>query len=171
MVSLEVNAQSLINSKEAFGQNGPQGQQKQVYDVLSSAPLSFNTLCNRTGMSVSDMATTLTMLELSQQAQRLPGDRYVLRVPKEMASASPYVTTLQTTKLVGDFINFVRSKFHGISRKYVQHYLAKHWCQVAKSRWRNGALLQACIEHGAIRHEQILAYVSPLMVKTLPEPT
>lgn len=157
-------------AKEISSESRLEGREKEIYDLLSKEPVSFDSLCNLTEMSISEISSTLTMLEITGVAERLPGDRYVRKIFVKNSSKSLCEDTVQITKLVSDFINFVRSRFHGISRKYLQLYLAVHWCYMARSRWCKGSLLQACLDFGYISHDQSLAYVSPLIVKISPEP-
>jgi hypothetical protein len=63
------------------------------------------------------------------------------------------------------FIDFICTYLHGISRKYVQIHLASFWCYKDRKRWGSGAVLKACFQSHGIDDEEILAYVSPPMVK------
>jgi len=58
----------------------------------------------------------------------------------------------------------IKENFHGISRKYLQPYLAMYWCVDNRRRWSFRALLQACGKHGALPAAKIEEYVTPLTV-------
>lgn len=169
----DMDVDSLIgaHTRVSMIENNLAGQEKEIYDVLSEEPILFDDLCKATGMSVSDISATLTLLEIAGATERLPGDRYVRFISNKSVSKPFAGSRLQSKMAVSDFINFVCAGFHGISRKYVQLYLALYWCHMARTRWCNGSLLQACLQFGRISHDQILAYVSPLIVKSSLEQT
>lgn len=58
-------------------------------------------------------------------------------------------------------IAYIRTYFHGVSRKCLQLYLASFWCHFDRVRWSQGAILLACLEHPPISYESIVQYVSP----------
>jgi hypothetical protein len=62
-------------------------------------------------------------------------------------------------------IAYIRTYFQGVSRKFLQLYLASFWCHFDRVRWTPGAILLACIEHPPISYEAIVNYVSPPAVK------
>ena len=70
--------------------------------------------------------------------------------------------------VIEDFIGFIRVDYHGISRKYVQNYLAAYWCYKDRIYWPVGALLKACLKYRSISSNEIIDYVSPSIVKLLP---
>lgn len=156
-------------TEETTIENLLKGREKEVYRHLSKEPILFDALCGLTKMSVSELSSTLTMLELAGAIERLPGDQYVRYICKQIGKKYFGGTTSQSAKAVSDFINFVRARFHGISRKYLQLYLALHWCSVARTQWCNSSLLKACLEFGPISYNQILSYVSPLIVQGSPQ--
>lgn len=165
---LDSNTESIIETDTAkfTTENKLAAPEKTIYDLLSKEPMSFDTLCKITELSVSEISAALTMLEIVGAAKRLPGDQYVRCTSKESVRKTPGVCSFQNSEDVSDIINFIRSRFHGISRKYLQLYLALYWCHIARDRWCSGSLLQACLKFGRISREQCLAYVSPLIVKS-----
>lgn len=175
----EIEAQVLDNSKEGqesadVGELAP--GEKEVYDVLSGEPVHFDVLCQRTGKAASNLSSSLMMLELAGLAKRIAGDRYVRHNPKEseqfyahaVQSSLRTEDRLEPTRTVSAIINFVRLNFHHIARKYLQNYLAAYWCHMDRRRWQLGALLQACLRFVHISDDEILDYVSPVMVKVVP---
>lgn len=63
------------------------GKEKDVYELLSSEPIHFEVLIDKTGMSAAELAATLTILELSGVVIKLPGDWYAL--PSSRQHSSP----------------------------------------------------------------------------------
>jgi hypothetical protein len=59
----------------------------------------------------------------------------------------------------------LRDAFHGISRKYLQIYLAELWCGSDRRCWPGGRLLKECSRHPIIREDEVLSFISPLLVK------
>jgi DNA-binding MarR family transcriptional regulator len=150
--------------------------QRNVYEVLSQEPTYFDNLRLCTGMPAGQLSATLTILELEGLVQRMAGDRYVrcLTAQPTDASMKPlgpgHFVSESTRKTVTAALNFIRINFDGISRKYLQNYLAAYWCHVERSRWAVGSLLEECLRFGPVTFAEILAYVSPASVKVLPVP-
>lgn len=150
--------------------------EKTVYELLSAKPVPFAVLCRAAGMSADQLLTALTMLQLAGLVTSLPGQQYV-RSPGEQhraqrnmihqaAVGSQHSAEIKT--IIDDFVEFIRVDYHGISRKYVQNYLGAYWCYKDRTRWPVGGLLKACLKFRRIRSKEILAYVSPAIVKLLP---
>lgn len=148
-------------------------QEQTVCAALSSEPVHVDDLCRRLDVDVSKLAASLIMLELAGAATRMPGDRYVRS--SAIRGADVVGTTAQDsraasagdtmTTAVDAIIAFVREAFHGVSRKYLQNYIAAHWCILDRARWHSRALLHACLRRGYISRTEIRAYVTPIMVK------
>lgn len=142
-----------------------------VYEILTDEPVQFDELCARTGMRAEKLSAALTMLELAELAERLPGDRYVCSVlrrnktPDYRNTGKTDSMTKPTMMLVDKIIDFVRVKFQGISRKYLQNYLAIYWCHADRNRWQYGSLTKLSFQSRTISYREIIEYVSPLMVK------
>jgi len=133
-----------------------------IFDCFGDQTLSCDDLHELTRLSTPDLNTSLIMLELKGLVESLPGDRW-----KRSRSARPVAQPTPTDGLCEDFTDFVRGNFHGISRKYVQIYLATFWRHRHKSRWGAGALLQACLDFGKVETEDILEYDSPPLVTVM----
>lgn len=147
------------------------GCEMEVYDILSSEPTHMDTLCQKLRMPVSEISAALTMLELAGMAVRLAGDRYVRYITEsaELKTVRANITiSAEVADTVDAAISFIRDKFHGVSRKYLQNYLAAYWLELAKTKRQRSLLLEWCWHFGPICYEQILAYISPLQVKLPP---
>jgi DprA winged helix domain len=135
--------------------------EKAVFKLLSYDPTNFDHLVSKTGLSSGELTATLMHLELSGLVDVMPGDSYVQRripLPANHQSAATKVDPQP-------FCTYVLRNFHGISRKYLQLYLAAFWCSLDRKRWGVGSLFRACGRAPIITYDQILSYVSPHMVK------
>ncbi|HEY9712352.1 MAG TPA: hypothetical protein V6C72_02715, partial [Chroococcales cyanobacterium] len=52
------------------------GREKEVFELISSEPVHFDYLCERSGMQAGELSATLTMLELAGIVERQSGDWY-----------------------------------------------------------------------------------------------
>jgi hypothetical protein len=68
-------------------------------------------------------------------------------------------------KLVGAAIAFFKRHFHGVSRKYLQLYLAGFCFQFESRERLPDSLLAACLRHPPISYDDLLDYVTSPMVK------
>ena len=115
-------------------------------------------------MTVSQVMAALTMLELEQLIEEEFGGRFKA-VPKPWKSNSSENLDSTAKAIVQDFVCFLKTSLHGISRRYLQFYLARFWCLRDRISWARGKLLKACTSSNRIRKSDILKYVSPLWVK------
>lgn len=133
--------------------------QREIYMHLAQGPRSVDYLCSRTGLNTGPAVAALTMLELDGLIQRSSG-AYYKRV--ELA-ASPGEISEGASNVVNGAIRFVKRVFGGISRKYLQSYVASYWCFTDRKRWGPGALLEACLR----RSEKPTIFMTPLMVRIM----
>lgn len=61
-----------------------------------------------------------------------------------------------------DFIEYIKTYLHGISRKYVQLYMASYWYHLSRKNFEPIRLTREWMTRGPISSEDIQAYVSPL---------
>jgi hypothetical protein len=153
------------------------GTAKILYECLSDDPVHFDMLCQQTPEPVQKVSSILVMMQLDGLVVHLPGDLYIRSSdasPPAKPKIQPGIELLACDIRSGleidiaSFIKFIRKDFQGISRKYLQLYLAAHWCYVDGVRWPTGSLLHACRRFRAITYNDIRAYVSPLFVKVMP---
>lgn len=156
-------------AESEIGPGGISGREKELYELLSEKPMSADQLCDLTGMPVDELSVSLFILELSKLVERGPGDCYA-QCRKE---PSPDVASLLSTcdadqdrrlVTVSLIIAFIVEHYHGISRKYLQNYLAAFWCYSNRASWPQGSLLQLCRKSSKITDSEILGYVSPPIV-------
>jgi hypothetical protein len=142
----------------------------EIYEALSTEPLHFDALLVRTKTSVDQLLSAITMLELQGLVTNIGGNRYVRSEPRK---GDPRVVSLPTISASGGSvislcIEFVKRKFQGVSRKYLQFYLAEYWCYIDRTRWSLGGLLRTCQQFCYVRTKEIRSYESPLMVRISP---
>ena len=145
-------------------------ESEEIYKKLSSKPVHFETLCQETGLTAQLLASTLTIMELDGLVERLAGDLYVQAKRPDKQCLPLDLSSMSWHASVEAGIEFIRANYHGISRKYLQLYLASYWCSVDRARWSSGALFKACGRFRGIKRADILAFVSPLLVGLVPWP-
>lgn len=74
----------------------------------------------------------------------------------------------QALVLIATSMDFIHEVFQGISRKYLQTYLAIFWCWIEQRCWGAGALLKACCLFRYVSTVEVLAFRTPPMVRLLP---
>jgi predicted transcriptional regulator len=134
--------------------------EKVIYKLLSSQPTSIDQLAAATGFETKVVSAGVTMLELAQLIKCVPAGLFVRSNEALVAALSPTPPDANVVSEVNRAIDFIRRHFHGVSRKYLQNYLAAYWCSVDRARWHNGALFKLCLRRVAGRSELKL-YVSP----------
>lgn len=136
--------------------------EKSVYKLLSGEPRSFEAIGFALGLNVGELSLALIHLELAGLAKSLHGNMFIQKRP----------VWTDTTNIVRDgeksvfkpFFKFISGTFHGISRKYLQLYLAAFWCCIGRRRWSVGSLFSACLRSRHLTYRDVLAYVSPPVV-------
>jgi DprA winged helix domain len=149
--------------------------QRTLYAEITDQPIHFDVLEERIKMDISELNVSLVMLELAGLISQLHGQWYKRNKPKateafNLVDGQAVGNELQERKssLLSAAINFFGPLFYGISRKYLQLYLARFWHSIDKKRWWKGALLEACLRFRYISKTEIRSYVSPLLVNLSP---
>lgn len=111
-------------------------EEQMVLNCLSDVAIGLDELCTRTSIPSSKISSSLTILELSGLIASLPGELYVKNFRVRIGMSSKVAIASGASDLSGiDWIHiqqimkFVRFFFHGVSRKYLQNYLAAYWCR------------------------------------------
>jgi LSD1 subclass zinc finger protein len=146
-------------------------EQRKVYSVLCNQPVHFDLLCDQTGLPADTLSGTLTMLELDGWVERRGGD-YYLRIRKTeqhlnkgLQTGDSATVSEQVAAKVGEIIDFITATWGRISRKYLQNYVGMFWFFSDKGSCSVVSLLDACLQFGPVRDEQMINYVTPSMVK------
>lgn len=183
----ELELQSLAPAEDHGRQDGGassppagtqlEGNEKLVFQFLSDEFICFDELCELTGLCAGEISAALIMLEMAEIITRGAGDRYALnkqpsRPASEAQAASEggrYELAEKENGLFKQAVKFIESTYQGISRKYLQWYLAAFWCASDRLRWgQTDSLLRACCQSDHISPSDIRDYVSPLLVKLAP---
>ncbi|HIA51312.1 MAG TPA: hypothetical protein EYN91_04390 [Candidatus Melainabacteria bacterium] len=148
-------------------------REKLVYSETSATPISFELLCKNTDLPVPELSSVLTMLELKGALNRLPGDNYeradfqTLVAAKDL-SVDRAVVDKGQRRSIKSFIEFIKSKYQGISRKYLQLYVGPHLLNESVEGLKDGTLLTAFIKRKKITSKEILDFVTDLQVAIFP---
>lgn len=165
----EEEEQTSFFDTDKHNEAGLSEDDKRVLDLLKNQSMSVQKLANELDFSVGQLSAVLMVLEINGLVQRCTGDRYQLVANLESTRQKSNQEKEESTinLLVGHFTSFVRQNCHGISRKYLQLYLAAHWFMYRKKQLKKGNLLKSCLGFGQITDKQILMYTTPLVVKVL----
>jgi hypothetical protein len=148
------------------------GNERKVYENLSVQPIHSDLLCKPTGLLGGQISAALMMLELKGFAKYVFGTGYVRCMPQSAQQAERQVVQHSASSNaeheqmdVRNFVCFVKQRFHGISRKYLQCYVSAHWCEVDSLRWAPGSLLLSCLNSTHIKSCEIRQYITPQRLK------
>jgi hypothetical protein len=137
-------------------------REKAVFACLSHEAKAFDWLGNACNLSAGDLTITLIHLELAGLIKPQFGQLYTR---KRLLWVDPSVALSDDkSKKFKPFFDFVIGVFCGISRKYLQLYLAAFWCNSNRRRWGIGSLFGACMRSRRISHRSRLNFVSPPVV-------
>lgn len=134
--------------------------QEAIYSLISDTPVYFETLLSRSGVAIGAFSASITILELQGKIVSLPGNMIARKVQKKVPAPGRV-----SRAAVEAFLELIRTRFKGISRKYLQGYLAAQWCSLARDQWSCQESWQACLRSlPANAWRQMRYYVSPLWV-------
>jgi hypothetical protein len=144
----------------------------EVYSKLQAEPVHHEVLVASTRLSTGQLSAVITLLELKGLLKAVVGNRYLrLASPGDERVAQhcrqPSRKTDDSPPCIGAFTAFIERNFQGISRKYLQLYLAEYWCYKDRIRWGPGSILQACLRSKGLSHADIRSYVTPPMVRLI----
>jgi hypothetical protein len=125
-----------------------------------STPVQFETLSEKTGLQPGALSAALLMLELNELIKPLPGARYQRIYPEPKVQLAEQ----ELEPILDAAIAFIREHFHGVSRKYLQIYVAIRWCMIDRTRWQPGALLKACTQARIPGRHEIKQFITDKLV-------
>ncbi len=137
--------------------------QIEIFNLLCDEPIKLGELQERTGKLAHEILSAISMLEILGLAVK--ADNGYLKVQTSSSNPDASAVSPQDLKTINSFISFVHGTFHGISRKYLQLFLAEYWCLLDKNRWKIDSLLMECQRFGFVHDKEIPAYESPQLVK------
>lgn len=161
-------------TSSAHDSSSMEENERRVFDYISYTPISFDSLCELTGLSVGIVSSALVMLELSGSIISLDGDFFV-RSKSSTASTTERseILAADALALIAAAHRLIWSIHHGVSFKWLQSFLAMIWFFFDKVRWTRGTLLVACLKSGPIdanRHRDFCSsklVVFPSMLRTV----
>lgn len=156
------DARDNCSAASEHAENGTQNEFEcfkcELLEMLSTVePVAADMLCAKTGRDIGQVYSALVMLMCEGKVVDKPGDVY-LRL-KGKASSKSEQPSESSLDAIEAFITFVKQRFQGIARKYVQLYAASFWCFT--KRWQANFLLRLCARSNTISRQDILNYVSP----------
>ncbi len=140
--------------------------ENKVFSIIKSGKIHLDNIIQQAQLSYHDLIMPLFNLEQMNLIERHPADYYACKiiVPPECSSRSGLAYSRKTKGQVKEFVDFISKKIDGISRKYLQNYLAIFWCLKDKLVWGKDKLFQACLKSPEIPYHQIISYETPLDV-------
>lgn len=130
--------------------------QQIVYAELKSQPIHFDVLYQRSGLSIAKFGAALAMLDMNGTVQQHIGNQFSLK------KTSPTIpVSSDEMDAIRRFHMYVRKTFHGVSRKYIQRYLAAFWTRWGVDRWTKQTLFKTILMYVRPSRADILAYHSP----------
>lgn len=141
--------------------------ERKLYDLISKEKIHLDHILYGLNLSFNDLASPLFDLENMGLIERLPADYYIAKEQKFLSDAENSGVepcSKKMKKRIDKCKAFLKEKFDGISRKYLQNYLAIFWCMHDRKTWGCNKLFEACRLSGEISQHQILMYETPLEV-------
>ncbi len=183
---------------DEFDVSGPLTKiEKELLDLIGKEGINFDLLCDRTPHPSGTVSAACTMLELKGFVEQQIGNRYVpvekipstggtkfehnRRFAGTSRSGKPQ-TILPTSakqrsrielsqlqqQVANDFMEYVRTYHHGISRKYVQLYFVRFWYYQSREQLPEHWLSNACLRFADCLEQRVGSYSSPLRIKIPP---
>lgn len=141
--------------------------EKEIFELITAEPITQDQICQSTTLPVSAVASALVILEIEGLIQAHTGGRFSRRSSADNNNnnnnrkTEEKINPLAAMSLVGRAIDSTLSIRGGISRKYLQIYLAAIWCHFDRRRWSEEKLLLAFLRAPSMSYKDILNYESP----------
>jgi hypothetical protein len=160
---LELNESEAENEGENENtiKNLPE-EEAQILQLLSDQKIHLDNICYLSGLYCGDVVGLLTSLELNDYIERHGGDYYTVKQKKREKKKNRFDVSISATtqEKIDAFKIFVKSQIHGISRKYLQYYLAIFWCFGDRKRWSSSELLKACCRSTFRANRELFQFVT-----------
>lgn len=148
------------NQTQVQEQENLDEDQQAICAFLMPQPVEFDSLFQVSGLPIGKFSAALACLELQGIATRHAGNKYSL------TKTNPTLLIgNQEQEILGRFFAYVKN-LHGISRKYLQRYIAAFWAKVGVDRWSKGSFLKSCMKLRRLSYGEILDYNSPKKLRT-----
>lgn len=149
------------------------GDEQKVFSFIGTEPIHFDRLCELSDLPAPSLSVLLMSLQLKNAVRNEVGNRYMredfvsLVHSRETAQgANPANSKSQVT--VKAILKHIRGMYQGISRKYLQLYVANFLFYEQLEEWKDGGLLKLLITSKKVKYEEILAFVTDLHVSVVP---
>ncbi len=161
----DLNSAELQNdeSKETVNLSA---EESAILKLLSYEKIHFDHICTRSGFMPGVVVASLTCLELKYLVEQHSGDYFTLKSkPLRSRQQSKFDSLIDIPiEKIESFLQFIKSHIHGVSRKYLQFYLAIYWCMQDRHRWYLDQLLEACCKSNFKSSRLLFEYVTPSQV-------
>ncbi len=149
------------NSTDAEKMKDFTNVEAEVYSWLTDQPVSFDTMVAKGKFSVGQIMGALGLLEIENLVTAFAYG-YFARKTEQPKKRLP--SNQAPAAIITQLVYCIRNYHHGVSRKYLQLFLAQIWCAIDKKRWGRNAVMKACLVHPPISRTDILAYCSPMIL-------
>ncbi|HIA52889.1 MAG TPA: hypothetical protein EYN91_12510 [Candidatus Melainabacteria bacterium] len=153
------------NPRQALEKLPTRDPDKLIFSLLKAESLQPDEISKRVLLSITEVACSLTMLELDGFVKPVAGNRFEALVAPENSVVQ--MIKEPARKRIKNFVAFIKKTFHGISRKYMQRYFARYWCFIDRERWSFESMLELCARAPYQSYAQLTGYVTPLSVKVV----
>lgn len=147
-----------INDPEA-SKEPPWATAKNIFRLLSREPSSIDSLIAQLQLPTGEVIGSLMEMQMAGLIEPGPSNSYVRKRLITILSTEP-----KSIFYFQPFFKWVRDVYRGISRKYLQLYLAKFWAELKRLRWGVGALFTACFKSRRLTRRDVNHYFSPPVV-------
>lgn len=163
---IEKQNTALQNSDQALLNTLSEDERKVLCVFSSDQPMSISEIELKSGLKSGPLLAALTMLEIEQLVQKAGGTSYVRL--KKVSKPVPTKSSKKLERFIRKSMRVIRTCFKGISRKYLQIYLATCWCLLDRTIWTVPNLIQACATSKPFSGQDLIEYVSPPVVLVCP---
>lgn len=135
--------------------------EQRIYDMLADGAFTANTIAELSGMNIAKVTGGLMLLLSCELIAMQPGG-YFKRTPimgDAVAAFDP-----NTMDRVTHAVDLLRIVFRGVSRRYIQRYVAAYWCFVGRSQAERDSFVQRCCMIVGGAKEFSDSYVSPIIL-------
>jgi len=156
----EAMGETDTEKKENFEDRS--SEEQQVLSHMTDAPLSVDELSALTSIPAGQVGSIITFLELDKIIESRPGPRYV-KVAKLAARQIIQINSASEEVLI-KIIAFIRYNHQGVSRRYLQLYIALCWLLNDRKFWSEGSLFDLYLGKPPWREHTLRHYVSPILL-------
>jgi hypothetical protein len=169
------SAASTTFSKKQKNSEALSMRERMIFEKLSKEPLHIDRICEMVPLEPRLVSAILTTLELKGVARRLPGDRYAIAEKpqsqafetKDRSSFNANVNENINKALlvsINMFHDFIYLTFQGISRKYLELYLACFSIELTDVENGRG-VIESLRSTGPIPQKIIMEHFTPRLVR------